>query len=308
VNILTPITITDAMLLAGTTVAEPAPSETAWASGGTYALGDLRIRTTTHRVYECVQAHTGRTALPEVDTAYWKSASPTLRWAPFDVYTSTAATGTTSMTFVLQPGYFNALAMYGLVGAAVAVSIKDAPGGTVIYSETVSLTEPAPGGWYEYLFVAPKTLTKVLLTDLPIRPTAELTVTVSAASGAAVGLGMLVVGDYRPMMGDADWGGAEYGATAEPVTYSYIKTNDDGTTTIKRRHKATNARVTVVLPKDQADAALAMVQEVLDVPVAWIATDVPGYAGLNVFGIGSGSLSYEGPGVARFQINVKGLI
>jgi hypothetical protein len=306
--ILIPITITDAMLGAGTTVAEPAPGETLWVSGATHALGDRRIRSTTHRVYECVQAHTGRAATPETDAMFWLDAGPTQRYAPFDSYTTTAASGTTSMTYVLSPGYFNAISMYGLVGTQIVVTVRDAPGGAVIYrypeTGTAPLSDP-PGSWYEYLFGKRRQVQKLVLKDIPIRPTAELTITIT---GASVGLGMLNVGDLAPVVGEADWGGVNWGATAEPTSYSYMKTNDDGTTTIRRRSKATSLRVTVSMPRDRADAALAMVQQVLDVPVSWISTTVPGYEGLNVFGIGSGSLSYDSFGVASLQINVKGLI
>ncbi|WP_422846862.1 hypothetical protein ACOYR4_12880 [Acidovorax sp. M14] len=310
-NILVPITITDAMIGAGTTIAEPAAGETAWVSAGNYVLGDRRIRATTHRVYECVQAHTGRTALPEVDTAYWLDAGPTQRYAPFDTYTNTAATATTSITYVLSPGYFNAISLYGLTGTQIVVSVKDAPGGTEIYrypaTGAASLTEP-PTGWYDYMFGKRRAIQKLVLSNLPIRPTAELTVTVTAASGAAVGIGMINVGDLTPLLGDAEWGGVTGGASAEPTSYSYIKTNDDGTTTIKRRGKATNLRASVVIPRQKADAALATVQQVLDVPVSWIATTSQGFDGLNVFGIGSCSMSYDSYGIATLQVNVKGLI
>ncbi|PUA95528.1 hypothetical protein C8C99_0328 [Acidovorax sp. 107] len=310
-NILVPITITDAMIGAGTTIAEPAASETAWVSAGNYVLGDRRIRATTHRVYECVQAHTGRTALPEVDTAYWLDAGPTQRYAPFDTYTNTAATTTTSITYVLSPGYFNAISLYGLTGTQIVVSVKDAPGGTEIYryptTGAASLTEP-PTGWYDYMFGKRRPIQKLVLSNLPIRPTAELTITVTAATGAAVGIGMINVGDLTPLLGDAEWGGVTGGASAEPTSYSYIKTNDDGTTTIKRRGKSTNLRATVVLPRQKADAALATVQQVLDVPVSWIATTSQGFDGLNVFGIGSCSMSYDSFGIATLQVNVKGLI
>jgi hypothetical protein len=144
-NILTPLTITDAMILAGTSIAEPDASETAWVSAGTYTVGQERIRTTTHKVYECVQASSGRTALPEVDTAYWLEKRPTLRHAPFDIYKSTAATAATSLTYVLQPGYFNAISMYGLVGTTADITVKDETGGATIYSNTVSLLEDALG-------------------------------------------------------------------------------------------------------------------------------------------------------------------
>lgn len=310
-NILVPITITDAMIGAGTTIAEPAAGETAWVSAGNYVLGDRRIRATTHRVYECVQPHAGRTALPEVDTAYWLDAGPTQRFAPFDTYTSTAATATASITYVLSPGYFNAISLYGLTGAQIVVSVKDVPGGTEIYrypaSGAASLTEP-PTGWYDYMFGKRRPIQKLVLSNLPIRPTAELTITVTAATGVAVGIGMINVGDLTPLLGDAEWGGVTGGASAEPTSYSYIKTNDDGTTTIKRRGKSTNLRATVVIPRQKADAALATVQQVLDVPVSWIATTSQGFDGLNVFGIGSCSMSYDSFGIATLQVNVKGLI
>lgn len=306
-NILTPITIAAAMIAAGTTVAEPAAGEAAWVSGDTYALGDLRIRATTHRVYECVQAHAGRTALPEGDSAYWLDKNPTQRWAPFDIYTNTASLTVTSMTYVLTPGYFNALALYGLTGTAIAVTVKEAPGGAVIYSYAAPLLED-PAGWWEYLFLPPRPVTKLLLTGIPIRPGAELTVTVTAAAGQPVGIGMLNVGDYRSLLGDGDWGGTQYGASAEPVSYSYVKTHPDGTMKIVRRTAATSMRATVMLPRDQADYALACVQEVLDMPISWVATDVAGYSGLNVFGLGSASLTYDGFSNASLNITVKGMI
>jgi hypothetical protein len=83
-KLLVPKPITAARIAAGTTIAEPAAGETLWVSGGTYALGDKRIRVETHRVYEAVQASTGRTIAPELDGTYWKDMGPTLRWAPFD--------------------------------------------------------------------------------------------------------------------------------------------------------------------------------------------------------------------------------
>lgn len=303
-NILTPLTITNAMILAGTSIAEPAAGETAWVSAGTYALGDLRIRTTTHKVYSCVQAHSGRSQLPETDSAYWLEKSPTNRWSPFDSYTSTPATATTSLTYVLQPGYFNALAMYGLVGTSAAITVKDAPGGATIYSNTVSLLED-PLGWWEFLFLPTRQISKLILTDIPIRPTAELTIVIT---GATCAVGMINVGDYKSILGESVWGGTQQGAKAEPVSYSYIKTNADGTTTIVRRNAATSMRASVILPRRAADYALQCVQEVLDVPVSWVATDANGYAGLNVFGLGSGSLSYDTFNTATLDISVKGMI
>jgi hypothetical protein len=307
-KILTPITITDAMILSGTTVAEPAAGEIAWVSGGTYVAGDLRVRSTTHRVYKCAVGHAGITTVPESDAARWVDNGPTRRWAPFDNYVSTGASGATSITYVLQTGYANALALYGLVGSSVTLSIKDSPTGTVIFNKTYSLFESAPN-WYEYFFVEQKSLAKLVISELPIRPNATMTITVSAATGAAVGVGMIVPGDYQSLMGDSSgFGGTNYGASAEPVTYSYINTDEYGKTTIVRRHAATSMRATITLPRAQADAALAILQQVLDVPVAYVATDANNYAGLNVFGLGSARVSYDSFNIANIDINVKGMI
>lgn len=299
------------MLGASTSIAEPDTStgEVAWISAGTYALGDLRTRSTTHRVYSCVQAHTGRTALPEVDTAYWLDKSPTNRYAPFDNYTSTAGIATTTLTYVVTPGYFNALALFGLAGNQYSVVVKDVTGGTPIYS-TSGYLENDPIDWYEYLFSPPVTTNKLVFTNIPIRPAAELTLTITNGAGNPVALGMLVCGDYRSLSGYASesTGGPGYGSSSEPVTYSYIKYNDDGTTTIVKRHSGTNLRASVFVPIEHASGVLSTLQEVLDVPVAWIGSEEALYNGLSTFGIGSGSLVYETPLNARLDITVKGLI
>lgn len=305
-NVLVPTPITDAML-SSSSITEPAAGETAWAPAGTYALGDKRIRATTHRIYECVLAHTGRTALPEADAAYWLDISPTQKWAAFDSLTSTQSSIVTPLTFVLRPGFFNAVACYGLDGATLLISLKDAPGGTVVYAQTIDLTAP-PLDWYDWGFGRIQPLDKALVQGLTPYPDAELTITITAAASVTVKAGIIAVGDFRELAGDGDWGGTKYGATAEPVTYSYIKRNDDGTTKIVRRHAATDLSVDVVMPREYADAAVAAVQQVLDVPAAWIATDASGYASLNVFGLGSGSMQYNSFYDAVFSIKVKGLV
>lgn len=307
-HIIKPIEITPAMVAAGTTIAEPSANETAWSgSAVVYAVGDIRIRSTTHRRYKCAVAHTSAAApLPEDDPTRWVDVGPTDRFAPFDSYTSTAATALTSLTYVLTPGFFNSIALYGLTGGTYSVTVKDAPGGSVIFSNSGFLYED-PEGWYEYLFTAPKLRRKLFYFDLPIRPTAELTITLTADAGQPVGIGMIVVGDYVPLFGWGLWGGTEYGSSVEPVTYSFIKTEDDGTTTIRRRHSATNLRVKVVMPQDQADYAVAQLQDVLDIPVAWIATDQVNYQGLTTFGLGSATVIYSSFGHANIEIFVKGL-
>jgi len=303
-NILIPIEITDAML-SSCSVAEPAAGETVW-TAGTYSVGDRRIRTTTHRIYECVAAVSGSTP-PESDATHWLDAGPTARWAAMDSYISTQTTATTALTYVLRPGFFDAIALYGLTGISLQITLKDSPGGAVVYSDTVLLEED-PLDWWDWAFGQPKPLTKWFVKDLTLYADPELTITITAASGEAVGLGMLVIGSLTPMVGDSTWGGTQQGASATPQTYSYIAYDDFGNVTIKRRPAATGMSFKVSMPREQADFALALVQRVLDIPCACIATDAPGYQGLNVFGLISGSMSYDTFGTATFSGSVKGMI
>lgn len=303
--VLVPLTITDAMLTSAT-IAEPASGETAWVSGGTYAIDAEVIRTTTHRVYSCVQAHTGRTALPEADAAFWLEKRPTMRWAAFDGYRNTKSLTTSTFTYVLRPGFFNALGIFGAVGGSADITIKDGPGGTVMHSETYDLTQPF-SGFYELLTRPPGQLSSIMLRDLPLLPDPELTITVNAATGISRGIGMVAIGDLAPLVDESTWGGVEDGAQASPKTYSYFKTNSDGSTEIKRGLAATDLTGSIVMPTAMADQVVSLVQTVLDVPAAWVLSDARGFTSLTGFGLGSGSMSY-GPNVCKFNFTVKGYI
>jgi hypothetical protein len=305
VSVLMAIPITASMLTAGTTIAEPDLSlgEAMWVSAGTYAVGAERI--SNHKVYSCVQAHSGRTALPESDPDYWLFKRPSNLFAPFDFYRSTAAKATGSLTYKAQPGFFRDVRLFGAVGDQVQITARDTPGGTVMKQTTQDLWEQALGFW-ELLFKPLGLRSTVDLSDIPISPTAELTVTVSAGPAAPVALGTLIVGEWVSLTGGT--GGTEYGSKAEPRSYSYIKFYDDGTFEIKRRPGATDLSMSAVLDADQAEYTVALLQEVLDVPIAISATNVPGYGYLSAFGLINGTVTPTNKKDAQLDVRVKGII
>jgi len=306
-RVLVPITITDAMILGGTSIAEPAAGETAWVSAGTYALADERIRTTTHRVYECVQAHTGRTALPEVDVAYWKEARPTSRWAPFDDYANTKAATITSLTYVLQPGFLNGLDLSGLAGAGYSITIKDAPGGTVIKSASGDLFEQA-SGFYELLFAPLVQLTQLSFDDVPLAPTAEVTITITSAAGQPVALGTIKVGDWRQFVGTGSFGGAQYAAASDLNNYSFRKYNPDGTYKTVKRPASLDVNCAVLIEAEQAMYADAIRKEIKDVAVPFEAVGLPSYGYLKTVGFVTLSMRADNFGTTSLNISVKGTI
>lgn len=304
-QILVPIEITDSMLTSSS-IAEPAAGEAAWVSGATYAIGDEAIRTQTHRVYRRETAGAGTTP-PEDDTTNWTDIRPTKRWAMFDGEISTQSDDVEELEVVLTPGFFNAVPLYGLEGEEVQLVVKDAPGGSVVFDETVQLIEPVPD-WYEWYFSPIKASSKHLFTGITPYPDAEITLTVRAGTGVTAKCGMAAVGDLRALITGDGWGGTLGGAKAEPRSFSYIKTELDGTTRIVRRRSATDANFAIAMPRAAADYALASVQEVLDVPCAVIAAASSGFQGLNNFGLVSGSLSYDSFNAATLTISVKGLV
>ena len=307
--ILVPLTITDAMI-SSSTAAEPGPGEAVWVATDDYSLGAEVILTSTHTVYENL--------IPGVDAIspdesirlavpHWLKKRPTNKWAAFDGSISTQSIVVTPLTYVLLPGLINAIAMYGLDGANYSVSVKDAPGGTVIFSETGELLEP-PIDHYDYYFGRIKPLTKLFVSQLVPYENPEITITITASAGITVKAGMIALGDLRSIATDATQGGTQYGAKAKPITYSYISAPDiDGHVQIIRRSSSTNLDITVQVPKEDADSALATIQEVLDVPVALIGSDVAYFAGLNVFGLISGDVSYEGPSHSIITMQSQGV-
>lgn len=307
--VLVPIAVTDAMI-GGSTAVEPGPGESVWNAVTNYSVGTEVILTATHRVYENLIAGVDATS-PDVSITQtnprWLNKRPTNRWAAFDGQISTQTAVVSPLTFVLLPGMVNAISMYGLDAASYAVSIKDAPGGTVICSNTGELLE-SPVDAYDYYFGRIKPLTKLFIGDLVPYENPEITITLTAAPGTSVKAGMIAIGDLRPLVTSDNAGGTQYGARAKPVTYSYINTDAFGATSIVRRTKATDMDIRVQVPKEDTDSALATIQEVLDIPVAVIGSDVPGFTGLNVFGLVSGDVSYDGPTYSAISIQVKGFI
>lgn len=183
--------LTDAMV-ASSTIAEPAAGETVWVSGS-YAVNDVRILASTHRKYKCKTAGAGSTS-PDLDPANWTDIGPTMKWAMFDYKVGTVSTIASPLTVVLRPGSISGIGFLGLVGRQVTISMKDAPGGTVVYTKTIILDATIIESVYDWFVEDYEQRSDLALTDLPQHfPNCELTVTITATSGNC-SCGVLQVG------------------------------------------------------------------------------------------------------------------
>ncbi|MFN9471040.1 hypothetical protein [Acidovorax sp.] len=304
-NILIPIEITDDMIKAGTTIAEPDTGETAWVASAAYVVGNERL--SEHAIYECVKDHTGSTVLPRLDAKNWLRKRASNRYAPFDYYLSTRGQATGTVTYVLQPGFYRAVDVRGIVGDRIKITAKDAPGGTVTAEVDLDLFEQALG-LYELLFLPLPKRSDASLRDIPISPTGEVTVTVTGGPAATVGIGKLSVGVWQSLIGADKFGGVESGPRARPKSYTYRRFNDDGTFEREQRGSATNVDFTVILESSEALAASAILMQILDTPVVVEASRLPKFGWLNTVGIVTGDLVATNNALSRATISVEGFI
>lgn len=175
--------------LVSSTLAEPGPGETAWVTGTTYAVGDVRIRTQTHRKYERRVAGAGA-VVPELDPDNWRDIGPTNKWAMFDTYRSSQSVGGLSETIVINPG--KRIDSIGLVGlAASSATLTQSIGATVYFSRVINLLGRLTRTATDYCFGEFRLNPNAVLFDLPLIAGATITITLT---GSAVKCGAVFIG------------------------------------------------------------------------------------------------------------------
>lgn len=260
-RVIPPLTVTDSMLVSST-AAEPGPGETAWVSGTTYALGDVRIRTQTHRKYERVVAGAGTTP-PESDLVNWIDVGPTNRWAMFDLYRNTATAVASPLTVVLTPGKrINSFGIVGIKANSVRVQLK--VGATSYYDRTLNTLLRNTMNWTDYLFGSFKFQPSAVLFDLPPVAGATLTITIS---GGAVECGGII---FEMAV---DTGRVLSGASNDGLNFSKIERDAFGNAVLVPRRTVPKVDLRLLIKKYQVDALIALRKDLNAVPALWSGLD-----------------------------------
>lgn len=298
-RLIKPTTITDALFVSST-VAEPAAGETAWVSGTTYAVGDLRIRTTTHRVYKRKVAGAGTTA-PESDPTNWEDFAPTNRWAMFDQETNTQSSVTSPLTVTIAPGLCNSLALIELVGTQAQVTVTDGAGGPTVYGPvTVSLEQSSVADWYTYFFEPFSQRGTLILTDLP--PYASARVTISVTGTGTVKCGGFIVGSIYSL------GGTQYGVTAGIRDYSKKETDSAGAVQLTVGKFSKRMRAKLQIAAGAVGPIQTLLTELRATPVVWIGDDTGTIEPLTVFGFYKDfELDVAYPTVNFYSLDIEGM-
>ncbi len=303
-TVIPPRQVTDATL-GSSTVPEPGPLDpAAWVSAGTYAVGDRRHRITTHRIYECIQAHTGRTALPEADTAFWRETEATQRWKMFDQLRTMPTVHTSPMVVELEPGVrSNAWFAIGVVAEQLTVEMID--GASTVYTKTLTMTRRNTRSWSDYFFGTFDPVRIALDDEMPLIAGATIRFTFTSSTGT-VSVGRLAVGRSVRI------GSTEVGADLDADNYSQITRSDiDGTVTnlVQRRNLPRNAMTVFFDPAD-VDLLISLRDSLVATPALWAAMgttrDNPYFSALSLFGIYKRfRITADGLTVGRLSIEVE---
>lgn len=294
-KVVKPVTLTDAMIISTTAV----ETVTAWNAATAYTAGDTARLASTHRIYTRLISGTTATS-PDADTTNWADTSPDNARAMFDSEISTLTSAATTLSVVIKPGLCNSLALFGLEGTGLSVTVQDGLGGPVVYSYSTTLDGTVISDWYQYFFEPFVQLAEVVLTDLP--PYGDAHITVSITSSGTAKCGILLAGTVYQL------GDVQYGATAGIVDYSRKETDAFGVTSFTRRAYSKRVTVNMMLDNAQLNKTQRVLADLRATPCAWIATDEAGFEPLTLFGFYRDfSLDVAYPTTSYCSLEIEGL-
>lgn len=259
-KVIEPIVINDATLISSTVPEDDAPS---YASGVTYALGARVVFS--HVVWESLAGgNVGHQ--PDVSPTFWVSVGPTNRWAVFDNSVSTQTTATGSIEFVVKPGRFDSIGLFGI--DATSVRIRRANTSGTFFDKTFSMVSRAKNTskWFDYFFGRFYFVDSIFLGDQIIDSSATLTITLTKPTGV-VRVGGLVVGV------SSEIGLPVHGVKAGIVDYSRKDVDVFGRTVFIKRAFAKTISVSLNVPFSRVDEVGVRLASLRATPALWVTRD-----------------------------------
>ena len=297
-KVIRPITITPAKVLSST--ATEVYSE--WSSAITYNTGDRVIYV--DNIYESLKAN-NLNKIPKDTPTDWLLVGATNKMSMFDTQVMSQTTETETLSVSFAPGStFNTIAFLNIQGNVISASVKDAPGGTEVYSESIQLDNSTESviDWYTYFFEEFDYRSEVVFSGIPPYATGVVDVTITSGAGEVVAIGSTSVGSV------IDLGDTQYGLNYGIRDYSVKETNEFGNT--KFAVRAYSKRMSPVLMT--ANTRLNYVTKTLEnlraTPTVFIGTDDPKFP-TTIYGfLKDWNLEISYPNHSMISIEVDGLI
>lgn len=295
-NIIPPTTITDGML-SYSNVTEPSPAESAlpgyagtWNSGTTYGLNAIVIYSTTHTLYQSLQAgNVGQTPGAVGASTWWLYYGSTERWSVFDAKVGSQATRTASLTYEIDPGPIDSVAILNLEADTVTVTMTDVGGAgpAVVWSETV-LTDG--------LFTS-----DIVKTDFPLTYLTPHLVIKIDYTGETAKVGEIVVGVKESL------GSTQYNPAISIIDYSIKETDTFGNYTVLERAYSKRLTCQTVIQNTDLDETYNTLANHRATPVVWVGSE--DYASMIVYGFYKDfSIEISYPTVSICSLEIEGLV
>lgn len=265
ITIVDPITITDEMLTSSNV---PETDYAPWDSGTTYALAARVILTSTHKVYESLNAG-NLNKNPATEPTWWIEVSPTNRWKVFDGSNSTQTLNPggnpPTISYSLTPGRaINGIGILNVTNATeIEITLTDLVYG-VVYSDTVDMSPlPMTPDWWAFFFGQRRSPKQHVAYDLPSFPSAVLSIELTG--GVELAVGVILIGQQQRFSL-----GVQQGARVGVQDYSRKETNDFGDTVLVRRAFAKRANFDLLLTKSEVGTLQNYLSDIRAKPALWI--------------------------------------
>ncbi len=259
-KVIKPVSISEGMITSST-IAEPDAGETVW-SPYTAAIGDRRISTTTHRVYECAVATTDDPTVGVTKTPKsWVDVGATNKFAMFDLVNSTTSNEQGDLTLQLAPSQaLTSLAGFSVSGVSDVV-INMTSAGNNVYTKTVELNDnSAVDSIWHYYFTPQIRSESFVINDLPQYPTGVLDI---EFKGSDVAVGNLVVGNQIEV------GSMTAGTSLQLLDYSRKETDSFGNTIVQKGRTSKLVNFNLGIEYSLVDYTFNQVAELTGTPSVW---------------------------------------
>lgn len=273
-SVIKPTPITPAMVVS-TTATDSTP---AWSSATIYAREAL-VAYQQNIYYSVADGNVAITPAAPDAAQWWLLVGPDNMRAMFDDVISTATTAADSLSVTVAPGINNSLALFGMQGRHVHITVRNGAGGPVVYEHAAELDGSIVNDWYQYFFEPFLQEKELILTDLPPYASAHITMLITGTG--TVGVGTMVVGTEYSI------GRTLMGVGLSNEDYSRVDIDEFGTVKLTRRNSAKRTTFRTTVPRAELRKVYQILDDLRATPAVWrvsrLATDSPA----NVFGIRS---------------------
>lgn len=260
--VITPLEITDSRLTSST-IAEPDTGETAWNAATSYTLGQVVIRTTTHKKYENILAGVDA-GVPESTPTRWVEVGSTNKWAMFDTLRNTQSIKASPITVVLTPNArVDSIGLLGLEADSVTISMVN--GIDTVYSITQNLNKREIVDWYDYFFEEFAYVPSMVKFDLP--PYSGAVITITFTSITDIKIGAIVLGNQTYI------GKALSGVLSEEVNFSRIEREVTGESILLPRRSVPKITAQTIADKSLTNKIREARKNLNAVPAVWSGLD-----------------------------------